>query len=852
MFRVGPILFLLAFAPPIAASPVRIATRTTSLDVDADGILTSLVDRRTGRAMLARDPLDLFQLEVDTVSGHRFLGAREARSVEVTADRSVLIQYRDLAGTGVDARCRISSSAADDLLHFRLSATLPAGVTLTTLHYPLLHLATLGPATDRWVMGGTKGGIHVAPSGWPVGRSAFTSRPGSMAAAFGCYYDPDGGVTTQARDTRGTPLAVGLSRGGGGLGMQWIHSAHATGTYSMGYDVALGVFGQAGSTDWRHAADLYKRWAATQPWCRRTLAERTDLPLWLRSGPAMVRFHRGWLADIPSIDRWMRSYWKPWFGSTPLVTAYWGWEKVETWVTPDYFPVFPSDQQFRALAARNRAMGGHAFLWPSGYHYTLTYGRNPDGTFRWDDRDRFNRVARAHAVSTREGSVLVGARGWLEGGETATLCAGDPWTRRWFDAIAAGCAQRGADLVQVDQVVGGSFPACYSPDHGHPVGPGPWMGDVFHSQLTSMRRAMERYQPGSVACFEEPNELFIQQVGLQDYRDWEVVGQEGVEPASVFNYLYHEYLPTFQSNPQAGDRLQAAWCLVTGQMPHLIPSRLVGPGPALENGRFEEWTGPVPAGWDKVGGYQGEVWSGACAADSSVVHEGRRSLRLANSEAGQTVQVSQNVFVGSGFRPGGRYRIRLWLKSGGVAVGNAVMFGTFTEGMRPTWSGSVAIPAQAGDWITGQEEFVLPEGSKLLRIMLHLRGPGTVWIDGVVLEHALPGGRWEQAPRPALPDDHAFMRRWVELYHGVGRPYLQHGVTLHPPALQCATVALGKWNRPAILHNAYRAADGSRAVVLVNASDADQAATLSWNGKPVPLRMKPWEIQMIASGRTAR
>ena len=47
------------------------------------------------------------------------------------------------------------------------------------------------------------------------------------------------------------------------------------------------------------------------------------------------------------------NYWKKQFPDAPLITAYWGWEKIANWVTPDYFPLFPSDDQFTKLVARD-------------------------------------------------------------------------------------------------------------------------------------------------------------------------------------------------------------------------------------------------------------------------------------------------------------------------------------------------------------------------------------------------------------------------------------------------------------------------------------------------------------------
>ena len=40
----------------------------------------------------------------------------------------------------------------------------------------------------------------------------------------------------------------------------------------------------------------------------------------------------------------------------------------------------------------------------------------------------------------------------------------------------------------------------------------------------------------------------------------------------MFNYLYQEFLPTFQSNPKAQDLVMAAYCLANGEMPHLVIS----------------------------------------------------------------------------------------------------------------------------------------------------------------------------------------------------------------------------------------------------------------------------------------
>ncbi len=108
-------------------------------------------------------------------------------------------------------------------------------------------------------------------------------------------------------------------------------------------------------------------------------------------------------------------------------------------------------------------------------------------------------------------------------------------------------------MIQVDQVVGANWPACYADWHGHPKGRGRWMTEVFTEQLIGMRDAMRKIEPDAVVCIEEPNEWFNHLMGVQDYRNCETAR----EWASVFNYIYHEHSPPFQSNLRRGNRVDA-------------------------------------------------------------------------------------------------------------------------------------------------------------------------------------------------------------------------------------------------------------------------------------------------------
>jgi hypothetical protein len=309
----------------------------------------------------------------------------------------------------------------------------------------------------------------------------------------------------------------------------------------------------------------------------------------------------------------------------------------------------------------------------------------------------------------------------------------------------------------------------------------------------------------------------------------------------------------FQSNPPANRRLAAAYCLVNGQLPHFVPSSRTGPGPLLVNGDFEDLLAEFPDGWQKVPGYKGVLYSGQSACDAQQHHAGRLSLRLRNTEPGQIAQVAQNVTVGGNLQPGRTYRLSAWMKTAGVKQANAITLATFATGLKATGGWRIAVPRSDSDWTRGSADFSVPAASEMLRIMLHLSGPGTLWLDDLRLEEVRADGTVAEVQRPKWPLDHELMRQWVELFHGAGRPYLLLGRMVHPPELKVGTVE--SWNRqfPAVLHNAFQAPDQSVAVVLVNVSDVPQTVELAWPGanRRQSLTLQAWQVRLVPRDLTS-
>lgn len=862
-------LYPLILAAAAATGDVdRLVVENEGLAVTVDrarpGAITSIVHKAGGRDLVVASrpaPLFRFLYSDDKQPGvkPRACHAGQAREIRVEpwsrgADRGARAVFDGFDGKPIRFMCTLFTRPGEQLLRCGLEVELPAGVRLEAVDYPIVRLRLpLAPeAREAVVMGSAKGGIY-RPSAWKQGFSLRGNQPGSLAAAFGCYYDAAGGLYTAAYDSQGYRKSLVVTRQAEGLEVGWYHPCYDQDRFALAYDLVLAGFagaqpGQA--ADWRDAADLYKAWATRQAWCGKRFAERDDVPGWLKQGAAMVRFTRAWLSEPQHIESWLRDYWQKQFRPhAPLVVAYWGWEHVGKWVGPEYFPAYPSDERFRQLVALGRGVNAHTFLWPSGYNYSLNYARRPDGSFQWDGRPEFEATARRHAAVDRHGKPLVRDCLWLRGGQNAVMCPGDPWTIAWLNQAAVGCCRRGAEVVQVDQVVGANFPPCYSREHGHPPGPGVWATEVFHRQLQTMLRACRAVEPDTVLGFEEPNERFMQEIGIQDYRDCDLLWS-GVEPASVFSYVYHEYLPTlFQSNrSQTGhDPLALAWCLVQGQMPNLAPRIGLGRGPMIVDGGFERATDEGPVEFARTMMFPGDRWSsGETAIDRQQRHGGRASLKLYNPNPRDTALAAQNYEINEQLRPGKDYRLSVWLRSEQIARPNGVRLKAFGPGMSLLESWTIAYPANQPQWTQAHLDFSLPAGTVNLRIMLALEGPGAVWLDDLKLEELLADGRAVEVERPELPADHGLMRAWVELYQGPGRPYLLLGRILHPPELRTGPlVGLGELRIAPVLHNAFEAPDGSQAVVLANWTAVAQQATLNWKNQLRPITLRPLEVRLV-------
>jgi len=100
---------------------------------------------------------------------------------------------------------------------------------------------------------------------------------------------------------------------------------------------------------------------------------------------------------------------------------------------------------------------------------------------------------------------------------------------------------------------------------------------------------------------------------------------------------------------------------------------------------------------------------------------------------------------------------------------------------------------------------------------------------------------------------HSFCVGWARLYRGEGKPYLAYGRHVRPPRIDCTRIRYKDMWRgrkidmdvPAVFHAQYQAADGSRRVALVNATDDTQRGALIFrSGRRQEFEIGPRELRL--------
>jgi hypothetical protein len=480
------------------------------------------------------------------------------------------MEFSDSSQKGLSVTCSIRTDRGG-ALRFRIAVQNETPWAVRQVVYPILDCTTAlgGDAKDDRMLVPAHGGVEIAAPGrksWGPLRATHPALPGNSLdypgrcfAQFLAYYDPRVGLYFASEDSRGRPKYWHLSRRGKKrerfrIGLGHFFPETPGNDAALDYDVVLRGF----VGDWRTAADIYREWAVTQPWCARRLADRRDVASFLKDGAGILLVHdannaatHGKLLgrNLEKLPAFAAAY-RQRTGLKHMVVVPYGWENRGKWAGINYFPALPSNEAWRKAAAALKKQGDRVAFLTSGFWWVIKRKETRAGPAFDDSADFETRKAMVAAKPdgspwfvdcynrTQTGSV------WR--GLSAVLCHGSPQARRTVKEFFLEAVRCGATLVSFDQEIGGRqvFP-CYDAKHGHPPGYGRYMWDGFRRTCDEILEEGRKINPELGLFMECDSELAIPHMATYWSRQFgEVIDRANVQGRCVglFSYLYHDYV----------------------------------------------------------------------------------------------------------------------------------------------------------------------------------------------------------------------------------------------------------------------------------------------------------------------
>jgi hypothetical protein len=561
---------------PTRAPAENIATWSLSnehlsltLSPATQGGLAALVDAKTGRNFIADRSVPLFRL-VLSAPGQEAMEVTSLDASNVTVQSSpdqLTLIYGPLRGLDIRVTCRITLEGA--LSRWRIAVENQTAYGVRAIRYPEVPAPrVLGDSAedDRFVWGFMGGQMIQNPSRnfRHYAGLAFCrlQHPGVVSVQMQAFYDPTAGLYQATYDATGAIKVFGLMPHEDHFDLTLEHNFDETPglSFELPYDTILGTF----QGDWYTAADLYRAWAVQQHWCAKKTTERDDIPDWLKEPrPWLCVISRGnyerlrgtvWNVpcEWPIAKFWpakkvvplMRDYAAHF--ETPVVTWMEGWEQVGAPAGPvDIFPPYEGAESYMAAMAQLSEDGNLPFAYLAGFHWC--YKRPMVGYDGWD---RFQREGRPLAALNESGEVdlfqFVNNSKYF-----VNMCVGSSDVQQLYLDNLMTLMDLGTVALQIDQQIGMYTQVCYSRDHDHSPGYGPWMYQKMLEFLRRTRVAMRRRNPASTFAYEVPCEVWIQEVDLHMHRPYQIRPM-GMLAVPLFDYLYHDYALTYGGDTYFG------------------------------------------------------------------------------------------------------------------------------------------------------------------------------------------------------------------------------------------------------------------------------------------------------------
>ncbi len=550
--------------------------------------LDELIQKQTGKNLLEPNTdKTLFLFDVVSSDGQAYRiksGDSESGFIEVSRkekEQYILIHYNGL-GPDHTMQADINGILNDDEPYFRWSLKIikPGKEKVSSVKFPYITISAIDSPDDDFIIAPAFPGVLIENPvlRWPQDYSKEWSFPGLQSVQFCSYQDGENGIYMASMDTVGYNRSLRIAKKSGNkfvLSHEYKINDNLEGQWISPYRVALGVT----SGTWQQTADIYKKWAVNQPWCAKTLVQRTDIPEWWKHGVCLnnvqARIYGKSRETIGSFYPKMPNHFKSLrkMIDGPVIPMIWDWEKHFVWAAGDYFPIF-DEPNAKSVIKKIRKDGFFPFFYLSGILFsTESKGLN----IKIDGSEKY---AGAYVIDKAGNlKVEVLAENTLNR-RSFEFCPSSPETKMYFRSVIDSLHKLGVDILQMDQATSGASSACYSTEHGHKPGIGPYQSQSFRNLLSDMRQYGKSLSPDFMLTNEEVHEElipFLDAFHSREYCDgfWyrNIPGAKGIP---LFTYLYHEYAIVYGGEGSGATKEKNlnltrdhAVNLVTGKMPSI-------------------------------------------------------------------------------------------------------------------------------------------------------------------------------------------------------------------------------------------------------------------------------------------
>jgi hypothetical protein len=311
-------------------------------------------------------------------------------------------------------------------------------------------------------------------------------------------------------------------------------------TYASPGDVVIGPF----RGDWYDAAQLYRKWALTAPWCAKgPIHSRRDYPKWLADAPYWTI---GDLGDEAGIQRETDKL--TFFGGPGVIHAYgYYFPQHQDDRYPEMFPPKLGSEGLKEAVRELQQRGAHLVPYVNGQ--------------LWDQDTESYRTEQAENATLRwPGGGMKVHTSYGGGQALVSMC---PGSRQWRDKLTALSREivgrYGFDGVYYDFLTIHTDD-CTNPEHGHPLGGGNFWTAAVRDLYGHIRTELKKIRPDVMLTGEDNAEWVI------DLLDTALsLGKVGT-PAPAYQAVYHGYTLVYGGQMNQTDPcIQGRWWLLGNQ-----------------------------------------------------------------------------------------------------------------------------------------------------------------------------------------------------------------------------------------------------------------------------------------------